>query len=235
MNNHEMEARRRKVETLKGTRETRSFAAEIEIRDNTEDGIAIARGLACATTHVYSLTSMDERVMPGAFKRTLSSDPAPHVVFLAQHEGLPLASTRGGGLTLRETERGLYFEARMDATDPDVDRVVRKIRRGDLTGASFAFRVTDDEFDPERNLRTIKCVELHGGDVSACSMGANDLASVSVRAASLAEIPLRMPSAAQRARERLVLIERGRIARNHLTDSSPSYDSYRERVARLRG
>lgn len=39
---------------------------------------------------------------------------------------------------------GLYFEATLDAEDPDVDRVVRKVKPGKLDKMSFAFTVLED-------------------------------------------------------------------------------------------
>ncbi len=183
-NDHSIESRRERAEALKGTRESRSFGAKFELREDRDAGTVTVVGWASVTNHDYEVGSYTERIAPGAFKRTLSNDPPPAVVLLAQHEGLPLASTRGGSLSLIEDQRGLRFEALMDGSDPDVDRVTRKVRRGDMTGASFAFKVTDDQWDDTRGFRLIRSVELHGGDVSICSMGANDLASVAVRSAA---------------------------------------------------
>jgi phage head maturation protease len=50
-------------------------------------------------------------------QRTLSE--APDVVLLLNHEGLPLARTKAGTLTLSEDDRGLHVEADLDPEDPD--------------------------------------------------------------------------------------------------------------------
>jgi HK97 family phage prohead protease len=53
-----------------------------------------------------------------------------------------LGTTRAGTLTLtRSADGGLNYEIAYDDTDPDHQRVMAKIRRGDIVGSSFAFRV----------------------------------------------------------------------------------------------
>ena len=89
-----------------------------------------------------NLGGFREKIAPGAFARTLKS---ADVRFLINHEGLPLARTRSGNLTLREDEVGLYFEAQLDTDDPDVQRIMPKVRRGDLNQMSFAFSLPDRE------------------------------------------------------------------------------------------
>jgi len=60
---------------------------------------------------------------------------------------------------------------------------VRKMRRGDVDGMSFAFMVTDggDSWDEDYTLRTIRSLSLHRGDVSVVNQGANPLAYATVR------------------------------------------------------
>jgi uncharacterized protein len=235
------EWRRHLAAELKGTRETRSFDASFELRDSiSSDGTPVVTGTGYASvfSNRYDMgRGRTEEIAPGSFRGTLSEDPA--VALLANHEGLPLASTQGGSLTLEEDERGLKFTARMDASDPDVDRVVRKVRRGDLTGASFAFRVTDDVFSEDGAHRLIRGVDLAFGDVSICVTGANPLASVSVRsAAEAARRPLRDHS--RRQRERLASLRgssspgpQGVLVTPVHEEIAP--DRYRRRLDELRG
>lgn len=100
-----------------------------------------------------------ERIAPGAFRAAIGRDD---VVFLINHDGLPLARTRSRTLKLEEDDHGLRMETTLDAEDPDVKAIVGKMKRGDLDKMSFAFRATkqewDDTLDPP--LRTIKEVEL---------------------------------------------------------------------------
>lgn len=83
-----------------------------------------------------NLGGFRERIAPGAFAKSLKT---ADVRLLINHEGLPLARTRSGNLTLREDSVGLYFEAQLDPNDPDVQRVMPKVKRGDLSQMSFAF------------------------------------------------------------------------------------------------
>ncbi len=119
-----------------------------------------------------------EVILPGAFRKALGSNDVP---FLINHAGLPLARTRSGTLRLSEDSHGLKIETELDADDPDVQRIVPKMKRGDLDKMSFAFRATvqrwDDTQDPP--LRTVEEVELY--DVSIVTDPAYDGTSIALR------------------------------------------------------
>jgi uncharacterized protein len=104
-----------------------------------------------------------EVIEPGAFTDAIGRDD---VVFLVNHEGLPLARTRSGTLTLKEDERGLFMETELDPEDPDVKAIVPKMKRGDLDKMSFGFVPEVQEWDESGDVpvRTIKKVSLR--DVS---------------------------------------------------------------------
>ncbi|MBV1929464.1 MAG: HK97 family phage prohead protease, partial [Gammaproteobacteria bacterium] len=70
----------------------------------------------------------EEMIAPGAFDGRLGDD----VRFLINHEGLPLARVGSGTLKLSVDERGLKMETELDASDPDAQRVIPKLKRGDL-------------------------------------------------------------------------------------------------------
>lgn len=118
-----------------------------------------------------------EVIKPGAFSKALSGD----VPFLINHAGLPLARTRSGTLKLSEDSHGLRIETELAADDPDVMRIVPKMKRGDLDKMSFAFRATvqrwDDTQDPP--LRTVEEVELY--DVSVVTDPAYEGTEIGLR------------------------------------------------------
>lgn len=154
-----------------------------------------------------------ETIAPGAFARAIARDDVP---LLIEHCGLPLArSTAGRGtLNLSEDARGLRIEAVLDPADPDVQRIVPKMQRGDLGSMSFGFRATrsmwDDMQDPP--VRTLHEVELL--DVSIVTTPAYDGTEIGLRslAAHRAAIDP-APAAACRARMRMRLqlaAQRGR-------------------------
>jgi len=121
-----------------------------------------------------------EKIAPGAFTRAVKEDD---VVFLINHEDLPLARTRSGTLKLKEDDRGLYMETELDRRDPDVQNIIYKMERGDLDKMSFAFRATKQSWDETGKVpvRTIEEVQLfdvsivtspayEGTDISLCSL-----------------------------------------------------------------
>lgn len=149
-----------------------------EIRADQEGGIRVS-GYAAVFNQEADIAGMFREVIaPGAFKDAIGRDD---VVFLINHEGLPLARTRSGTLTLREDDKGLYMQTSLDPDDPDVRSIVGKMKRGDLDKMSFAFMVELQEWDEtdEVPLRTIKRASLH--DVSIVTTPAYDGTDIGLR------------------------------------------------------
>lgn len=119
-----------------------------------------------------------EVIEPGAFSEAIGRDD---VVFLINHQGLPLARTRSGTLTIREDDKGLYIESELDADDPDVKSIVPKMKRGDLDKMSFAFIPEVQEWDDSEDtpLRTIKKASLR--DVSIVTNPAYEGTDIGLR------------------------------------------------------
>ena len=145
----------------------------------SEDSIEVT-GYACVFNQPYSMGWYQEEVSPGAFSRTLGREP--DVRFLVNHEGLPLARTTSGTLTLKQDDTGLLVSAQLDPTDPDVAALVPKLRRGDLNQMSFAFRYSSDsqKWNDDLSAVTLSNLELDGGDVSAVTYPANPYTSISL-------------------------------------------------------
>ena len=119
-----------------------------------------------------------EIIEKGAFKDAIGRDD---VVFLINHEGLPLARTRSGTLALSEDDHGLRMETTLDPEDPDVKSIVGKMRRGDLDKMSFAFYPDVEEWDDTGDipLRTIKRASL--ADVAIVTNAAYDGTEIGLR------------------------------------------------------
>jgi HK97 family phage prohead protease len=175
-----LEWRKKKAEELRGKGlERRSFpASEMELREQ-DDGSLLLVGYASVTDTAYDVGFYTETIKRGAFRRTLGENP--DVQLLINHEGLPLARTRSGTLRLSEDDRGLRVEADLDPDDPDVQSLVRKMRRGDIDQMSFAFQATGQEWNDDYSARTITGLSIHRGDVSVVNQGANPAALASVR------------------------------------------------------
>ena len=135
---------------------------QLEIRADDGGEIRVS-GYAAVFGEETNIGGMfTEVIQRGAFTNAIGRDD---VVFLINHEGLPLARTRSGTLTLTEDERGLYMDAMLDPTDPDVRSIVPKMKRGDLDKMSFAFIPTRQEWDdsgdmPKRMIRDLQLFDV---------------------------------------------------------------------------
>jgi HK97 family phage prohead protease len=167
--------------------ERRSYPAEFEVR-GAPDGTGGTRysltGYATVYGQSYQMVDKHgeyrEQVRPGAGQRTLAQ--SPDVQLLINHTDLPLARTKSGTLRLTEDSRGLHVDADLDPTDPDVQRIQPKMKRGDLSEMSFAFRTTRQEWSDDYTRREIVEYNLHRGDVSLVTFGANPTTNAAMRA-----------------------------------------------------
>jgi HK97 family phage prohead protease len=121
-----------------------------------------------------------EFIAPGAFRKTLQE--TPDVRLLINHEGLPLARTKNGTLTLTEDENGLRFDAVLADTSESRD-LYTLIERGDVDQMSFAFRVIRQKWNDDRSERTLTEVSLSDGDVSVVTYPAYPATTVEAREA----------------------------------------------------
>jgi HK97 family phage prohead protease len=160
-------------------REIRAAAHTMEIREDEGEAIRVS-GYAAVFGEETNIGGMFTEVIDrGAFANALQRQD--DVVFLVNHDGLPLARTRSGTLRLTEDERGLYMETELDGTDPDVRAIVPKMKRGDLDKMSFAFIPTRQEWDDSGDIpkRTIQDLELH--DVAIVTTPAYDGTEIGLR------------------------------------------------------
>lgn len=101
-----------------------------------------------------------ERIHPQAFARALNEKHDARGLF--NHDPNMLLGRVGAGtMRLTTDSTGLRYE--IDLPDTQVGRdVAASIARGDLTGSSFAFRVTKQDFTKgeQFDVRTIQDVEL---------------------------------------------------------------------------
>lgn len=149
--------------------------AEIRAED---DGIRVS-GYAAVFNEEADIAGLFREVIErGAFREAISRDD---VVFLINHEGLPLARTRSKTLTLTEDDHGLRMETVLDPDDPDVKSIVGKMKRGDLDKMSFAFWAEVQEWDDTQDppLRSVKKARLH--DVSIVTTPAYEGTEIGLR------------------------------------------------------
>jgi HK97 family phage prohead protease len=160
--------------------ERRTFTVRnIETRE-AEDGVMRLSGYAAVFNDPSVPLPFSERIAPGAFRKTLSE--TPDVRLLINHEGLPLARTKNGTLTLSEDEVGLRFDADLPDTTEARD-LWTLIQRGDVDQMSFAFRVIRQKWSADRSERTLTEVSLADGDVSVVTYPAYPTTTVEAREA----------------------------------------------------
>jgi HK97 family phage prohead protease len=153
--------------------------ADLEVRE-ASDGVSLT-GYASTFNQPYDMGWYTEQVDPLAFRETLGR--RPDVRLLVNHDGLPLARTTSGTLSLDTDSRGLRVSADLDPSDPDVAALVPKMRRGDLSQMSFSFRCAGngDSWSPDMSMRTLRNLDLNDGDVSVVTYPANPGTTASVR------------------------------------------------------
>lgn len=157
--------------------ERRMAVTGLEVREDSS-GFNLG-GYASTFNDPYDMGWYRETVSPEAFKRTLVA--GADVRLLINHDGLPLARTLSGTLGLESDVKGLRVSAQLDPTDPDVQSLAPKMKRGDLNQMSFAFRTDQDEWSQDMSARTLCQLDLHNGDVSVVTYPANPNASVGMR------------------------------------------------------
>ena len=142
---------------MKRNIERRIVDARMEVRENA-DGTVGFRGYAA----VFDSPAYGEVVRRSAFNRTLAQ--RDNVRFLVNHDGVPLASTRAGTMTLGTDNHGLWFDVpSADMANPTVQELVSAIRRGDLYQCSFAFVANDAPVvDGVRELRECTLYDVSG-------------------------------------------------------------------------
>jgi HK97 family phage prohead protease len=158
--------------------ERRTYTVQDVQARQAEDGVMRLSGYAAVFNDASVPLPFKERIAPGAFRKTLTE--MPDVRLLINHEGLPLARTKNGTLTLTEDERGLRFDAELADTQEARD-IYTLVNRGDVDQMSFAFRVIRQNWSKDRSERTLTEVSLADGDVSVVTYPAYPTTSVEAR------------------------------------------------------
>jgi len=121
-----------------------------------------------------------ERILPGTFERAAKEDD---VRGLFNHDpNQVLGRTSAGTLALKNDEKGLAYDIQPGATTVGRD-VTEHIRRKDVQGSSFSFRVTDSDWRKEDDvdIREIRGVVLY--DVGPVTFPAYETTTTGVRTA----------------------------------------------------
>lgn len=160
-------------------RETRRRPVEVRAAD---DGSLSLTGYASVTDEPYSVSDFfgeyTESITRGAFAKALAERDDVRLLF--NHDGVPLARTKSGTMTLDEDDHGLRVDVpSLDGRSPLVQTVASALGRGDADEMSFAFSATRQEWNEDYTVRTIREVKLY--DVSVVTYPANPATSVKMR------------------------------------------------------
>lgn len=160
----------------------RKSDGDLEVRaDNNQPSLSGYAAVYNAETEIAGL--FREQIAPGAFSSAL--DGTDDVRALFNHDpNVILGRTTSGTLHLSTDKRGLRYSVDLNMEDPDAVRVHAKVKRGDVNGSSFGFRVLEEKWQEPKNrnelaLRTITRAELF--DVSPVVFPAYPQATVSAR------------------------------------------------------
>lgn len=167
----------------------------IELRAEGEKKAQVLTGYAAvfyrendASTE-YRYGDYVERILPGAFDAAIAEGQDVRALF--NHElSAVLGRSKSGTLKLSADQTGLKYEVELPDTSLGRD-VAELVRRGDISGSSFAFAVRPNGDNLTRDkqgvyIRSINSVDLF--DVSPVTVPAYDGTSVQARDEAAAQL-----------------------------------------------
>jgi hypothetical protein len=166
--------------TMGKTTELEYRAFGFEVRAVADSNTLV--GHAAVFNTVIDLGYFREKILPGAFKKTLSDNADVRALFNHNPDKI-LARTKARTLKLCEDDTGLLSEISMPDTTLGRDLMV-SVKRGDIDQMSFAFQAVQeqwDETDSEHPVRTITEAKLY--DVSPVTYPAYPTTDVSAKSA----------------------------------------------------
>jgi HK97 family phage prohead protease len=161
--------------------ERRIAHAPVEVRQNPDGTVGI-RGYAA----VWDSPAYGEVIKRGAFTRTI--EQRDDIRLLVNHDGVPLARTKSGTLTVGEDERGFWFDASsLDVEGSQAARdLVSALQRGDIDQCSFAGYFSDRK--GENGIREV--FEVKAVDVSVVTYPWYEETSVGLTGSRDADVAL---------------------------------------------
>jgi len=160
--------------------ERRAVTHAVEYREEGEEKYFEGYGVLFNTP--TDMGYFTEEVAPGAEIEVMQDD----VRGLMNHgEDKVLGRTKSGTMTMTVDERGIKYKILYNPNDPDHVSAREKVKRGDISQSSFAFRVKDDKWEKRngKEHRTIlKFKRLI--DMSLVTYAAYESTTVAMRSAN---------------------------------------------------
>ena len=172
--------------------EIRTFVGEVESRAAAEDGKISIAGKPVVFNQSTDIGGFwEEKIDPSAIDEKTLRD----VRLLVNHDfdGIPLArsrrNSRNSTMRLSITSEAVEMEADLDPNNPKAVELDSAIKRGDISGMSFAFLVDGDsweDLDSDYPKRTITHIsEIF--EVSAVTWPAYEQTSISSRSMEIGQ------------------------------------------------
>jgi HK97 family phage prohead protease len=169
---------RRRLQAEQGGHLVECRLRPLELR--TEGNTVAVHGYATVYDTAYRVggdLGFDETIAAGAAAKSVAE--RDDVRFLYDHDGMPLARTKSGTMTLRSDATGLLVDATLDMASPPAAALRSAIERGDVDAMSFAFRVIRQQWNTDFTQRLISELQLF--DVSAVGEPANPATVIALR------------------------------------------------------
>jgi HK97 family phage prohead protease len=164
------------------TLEQRITPRRIEVR-SLADGAPVIRGYAAVYDLAYDVAGgpsaygWRETIVAGAIDKSVREQDDVYLFF--NHDGLPIASTKAGTLTVQSDKIGYYSEARPDPRSQYNMEIVHRLETGELDAMSWAFQAIRQEWNDDYTERWI--IEAKAFDQSIVNFPANPATVVHAR------------------------------------------------------
>lgn len=160
--------------------ERRMLIEPVELREEGEQKYFEGYGFKFGA--VADMGWFTEEIAQGAADEVMNDD----VRGLFNHEpDILLGRTKSGTMTIEVDSIGLKYRIKYNPNDPDHVRVMEKVKRGDVSQSSFAFKIKDDKWE-KRNSKDHRTILRFQRliDVSPVTYAAYPQATVSARSLS---------------------------------------------------
>lgn len=134
--------------------------APARIKAATEDD---GEGIIEALVATYDLDSGGDRIVPGAFAKSLDewASRAEPIPFIWSHMHDDIDAYLGDVIEAREVDEGLWVKAQLDMDDEKSRKAYRLLKGGRVRNYSFAYEIVDSqEKDGEHLLQELKLFEV---------------------------------------------------------------------------
>lgn len=110
---------------------------------SADDDEKVIEGYFAVFNEIYQVwDDVTESIAPGAFTDSLNGD----IRALYNHNtDQILGRTSAGTLTLKQDEKGLWGQIKVNERDTEAVNVYERIARGDISGCSFGFDIESEE------------------------------------------------------------------------------------------